>query len=36
MKKVKWNVDTSRIASYGGSAGAGTSLWREKGTTAHW
>lgn len=23
----EWNVDKSRIASYGGSAGAGTSLW---------
>jgi len=23
----EWNVDTQRIASYGGSAGAGTSLW---------
>jgi len=23
----KWNIDKKRIASYGGSAGAGTSLW---------
>lgn len=26
-KAGEWNVDKSRVASYGGSAGAGTSLW---------
>jgi hypothetical protein len=26
-KAGEWNVDKARIASYGGSAGAGTSLW---------
>lgn len=26
-KSSDWNVDKTRIASYGGSAGAGTSLW---------
>ena len=26
-KSAEWNVDKPRIASYGGSAGAGTSLW---------
>jgi len=26
-KAAEWNVDKTRIASYGGSAGAGTSLW---------
>lgn len=26
-KSAEWNVDKTRIASYGGSAGAGTSLW---------
>lgn len=26
-KSGKWNIDKKRIASYGGSAGAGTSLW---------
>ncbi len=26
-KAGEWNVDKSRLASYGGSAGAGTSLW---------
>jgi hypothetical protein len=26
-KSGEWNVDKTRIASYGGSAGAGTSLW---------
>jgi len=26
-KAAEWNVDKARIASYGGSAGAGTSLW---------
>ena len=26
-KAGEWNVDKTRIASYGGSAGAGTSLW---------
>jgi hypothetical protein len=26
-KADEWNVDKTRIASYGGSAGAGTSLW---------
>lgn len=27
FKAGEWNVDKTRIASYGGSAGAGTSLW---------
>jgi hypothetical protein len=27
FKAGEWNVDKARIASYGGSAGAGTSLW---------
>lgn len=26
-KAAEWNIDPKRIASYGGSAGAGTSLW---------
>jgi len=26
-KAAEWNVDKARVASYGGSAGAGTSLW---------
>ncbi len=26
-KATEWNVDKTRVASYGGSAGAGTSLW---------
>ncbi|MDZ4850811.1 MAG: alpha/beta hydrolase [Pirellulaceae bacterium] len=26
-KSVEWNIDKTRFASYGGSAGAGTSLW---------
>lgn len=26
-KAGEWNIDKSRVASYGGSAGAGTSLW---------
>jgi acetyl esterase/lipase len=26
-KSAEWNVDTSRIAAFGGSAGAGISLW---------
>jgi acetyl esterase/lipase len=26
-KAAEWNVDRKRIAAYGGSAGAGTSLW---------
>ncbi len=26
-KSAEWNVDTARVAAYGGSAGAGTSLW---------
>lgn len=26
-KSADWNIDKTRIASYGGSAGAGTSLW---------
>lgn len=26
-KSGEWNIDKSRVASYGGSAGAGTSLW---------
>lgn len=26
-KAIEWNVDKARIASFGGSAGAGTSLW---------
>ncbi len=26
-KATEWNIDKSRIASHGGSAGAGTSLW---------
>jgi len=27
FKSADWNIDKTRIASYGGSAGAGTSLW---------
>jgi len=27
LNAKKWNLDPARIASYGGSAGAGTSLW---------
>lgn len=27
LKAPEWNVDRKRIAAYGGSAGAGTSLW---------
>ena len=26
-KSAEWNIDKARVASYGGSAGAGTSLW---------
>lgn len=26
-KSAEWNIDQTRVASYGGSAGAGTSLW---------
>ena len=26
-KSTEWNLDKTRVASYGGSAGAGTSLW---------
>lgn len=26
-KSAEWNLDKTRVASYGGSAGAGTSLW---------
>ncbi len=26
-KSAEWNIDKTRVASYGGSAGAGTSLW---------
>ena len=26
-KSKEWNIDSTRIAAYGGSAGAGTSLW---------
>jgi len=29
-KAAEWNVDKARVASYGGSAGAGTSLWRQE------
>ncbi len=27
FKADDWNVDKTRVAAYGGSAGAGTSLW---------
>jgi len=26
-RAIEWNIDKTRLASYGGSAGAGTSLW---------